>query len=88
MVHYILFALVKLFFVCFSASKFGKVIGFSLALGREKTLSQILSGKGANVRGVQCTHIGIVSSNIVSAIFAKDALDSLDMSVLLDKELY
>ena len=80
MVHYILFALVKLFFVCFSASKFGKVIGFSLALGREKTLSQILSGKGANVRGVQCTHIGIVSSNIVSAIFAKDALDSLDMT--------
>ena len=81
MVHYILFALVKLFFVCFSASKFGKVIGFSLALGREKTLSQILSGKGANVRGcTMCTHIGIVSSNIVSAIFAKDALDSLDMT--------
>ena len=40
----------------------------------------------ANVRGVQCTHIGIVSSNNVCYL-CKDAPDSLDMmmSGLSDK---
>ena len=77
MVHYIL----KLFFVCFSASKFGKVIGFSLALGREKNIKPNTVWKRRKCKGVYNVHTYWNSIfQYCECYLCKDAPDSLDMT--------